>query len=116
MVVILSLCAALAYGLSDFVGGLLTRRASAWAVAGTSQAAATVLAFGILIARSGESGSAPLLWGVLGGIGSGIGNVSIYRGLAGGRMAVVAPVSAMAAAALPALVGLATGERPGVLP
>jgi hypothetical protein len=42
---ILSLCSAVAYGLSDFTGGILTRRASAWAVAATSQAAATVLAF-----------------------------------------------------------------------
>jgi drug/metabolite transporter (DMT)-like permease len=116
MVVILSLCAALAYGLSDFVGGLLTRRASAWAVAATSQAAATLLAFGLLITSAGKPGSAALLWGVLAGIGSGVGNVCIFRGLAVGRMAVVAPVSALAAAALPALVGLATGERPGALP
>jgi drug/metabolite transporter (DMT)-like permease len=116
MVLVLSLCSALAYGLSDFVGGLLTRRASAWAVAATSQAAATVLALGLLITRAGEPGSAALLWGVLAGIGSGVGNVCIYRGLAVGRMAVVAPVSAIAAAALPVLVGLTTGERPGVLP
>jgi drug/metabolite transporter (DMT)-like permease len=116
VVLILSLCSALAYGLSDFVGGLLTRRASAWAVAATSQAAATVLALGLLITSAGEPGPAALLWGVLAGIGSGIGNVCIYRGLAAGRMAVVAPVSAIAAATLPVLVGLATGERPGALP
>jgi drug/metabolite transporter (DMT)-like permease len=116
VVLILSLCSALAYGLSDFVGGLLTRRASAWAVAATSQAAATVLALGLLITSAGEPDSADLLWGVLAGIGSGIGNVCIYRGLAVGRMAVVAPLSAITAATLPVLVGLATGERPSALP
>jgi uncharacterized membrane protein len=116
VVLILSLCAALAYGLSDFVGGLLTRRASAWAVAVTSQAAATALALGLLTTSAGEPDTAALLWGVLAGIGSGVGNVSIFRGLAVGRMSVVAPVSAIAAATLPALVGLAAGERPGAVP
>ena len=115
MALFLSLCAALAYGLSDFVGGLLTRRASVWAVAATSQAAATVLALGLLTTRPGEPDSTALLWGVLAGIGTGAGNVCIYRGLAAGRMAVVAPVSAIVTGALPVLVGLATGDRPGAL-
>ena len=50
--------------------------------------------------------------GSVGGLGSGIGNVCIYRGLAGGRMAVVAPLSAIAAAAVPVLVGTLAGEQP----
>ena len=37
----------------------------------------------------------------------------LYRGLAAGRMGVVAPVSAVGAALLPVCVGIATGERPG---
>ena len=40
MVVALALLAAVAYGLSDFVGGLVSRRTSAWAVAFTGNAAA----------------------------------------------------------------------------
>ncbi len=46
MVVLLSLGAALAYGLSDFVGGLASRRTSAWPVAfvGTASALAGALA------------------------------------------------------------------------
>jgi drug/metabolite transporter (DMT)-like permease len=115
VVVFLSLCSALAYGVSDFVGGVLARRASAWAVAATSQAAATALTVGLVLVRAGDADTAALLWGVLAGIGSGAGNVLIYRGLAGGRMAVVAPVSAIAAAASPVLVGLLTGERPGII-
>jgi drug/metabolite transporter (DMT)-like permease len=115
VVLILSLCSALAYGLSDFVGGLLTRRASAWAVATTSQGAASLLAFGLLTTRVGEPDAAALLWGAFAGIGSGAGNVLIYRGLAIGRMTVVAPVSAIATATLPVLVGLVSGERPAAL-
>jgi uncharacterized membrane protein len=116
VVILLSLSSAVAYGLSDFVGGVLTRRASAWAVAATSQATAAVLTVGFATTNVGDSHAGPLLWGVLAGVGSGAGNVFIYRGLAGGRMAVVAPLSAIAAAALPVLVGLVTGERPGILP
>jgi drug/metabolite transporter (DMT)-like permease len=115
-VLVLSLCSAIAYGLSDFTGGILTRRASAWAVAATSQAAATVLALSLLAVTEGEPDVTALLWGALAGIGSGAGNVLIYRGLAIGRMTVVAPLSAIAAATLPVLVGLASGERPGALP
>jgi drug/metabolite transporter (DMT)-like permease len=115
MVLLLSLCAAVAYGLSDFVGGVVTRRASAWAVAATSQATAAVLTVGLAATNLGDPGAGDLWWGVLAGLGSGAGNVLIYRGLARGRMAVVAPLSAVAAAALPVLVGLSTGERPGVL-
>ncbi|RPJ64870.1 MAG: DMT family transporter [Acidobacteria bacterium] len=116
MVFLLSLCSAIAYGLSDFVGGVLSRRASVWAVAATSQATAAVLALGLIATNVGEPRAGDLLWGGLAGIGSGAGNVFIYRGLAGGRMAVVAPLSALAAAGVPVLVGLFGGERPGALP
>jgi len=115
VVVFLSVCSAVAYGLSDFVGGVLARKASAWAVAATSQAAATALTVGLVLVRAGDSDTGALLWGVLAGLGSGAGNVLIYRGLAGGRMAVVAPLSAITAAALPVLVGLLSGDRPGII-
>jgi drug/metabolite transporter (DMT)-like permease len=95
---------------------VLSRRASVWAVAATSQATAAVLALGLIATNLGEPRAGDLLWGVLAGIGSGAGNVFIYRGLAGGRMAVVAPLSAVAAAGVPVLVGLFGGERPGALP
>jgi drug/metabolite transporter (DMT)-like permease len=113
---LLSLCSAVAYGLSDFVGGVLTRRTGVWAVAATSQATATVLTIALVATDAGHPQTSALLWGVLAGIGSGAGNVFIFRGLAGGRMAVVAPLSAIAAAALPLLVGVIGGERPGALP
>lgn len=115
MVVLLALCSALAYGLSDFVGGVVSRRASVWAVAATSQATAAVVVLALLATNVGEFRAGDLLWGVLAGIGSGAGNVFIYRGLAGGRMAVVAPLSAVVAAALPVIAGLVGGERPNAL-
>ena len=58
---------------------------------------------------------ADLAWGLLGGVGSGTGTAFLYRGFAGGRMGVVAPVSAVGAALIPAVIGVAVGERPSVL-
>ncbi len=110
------MCSAVAYGLSDFVGGLVTRRASVWAVAATSQSTAALLAVALAATAPGSPTPADLRWGTLAGLGAGAGNVLIYQGLARGRMAVVAPLSAIAAGAVPVLVGLATGERPGLLP
>jgi len=116
VVLILSLCSAVAYGISDFIGGLATRRAGVWAVAATGQATATVLTVALAALRPWQMSPSDVMWGLFAGIASGAGNVFIYRGLARGRMAVVAPLSALAAGALPVLVGLSTGERPGLLP
>jgi uncharacterized membrane protein len=52
----------------------------------------------------------PLAWGALSGLGSAAGTVSLYRGLAMGRMSVVATLSGVLAAVLPAIVGLALGN------
>jgi uncharacterized membrane protein len=56
-----------------------------------------------------------VLWGGLAGVGSGFGVLALYRGFAIGRISVVAPVSAVTVAAVPALVGVLLGERPSVI-
>src|SRR4051794_20009962 len=58
---------------------------------------------------------ADLAWGVLAGVGSGVGTAFLYRGFAKGRMGVVAPVSAVGAALLPAAIAVLTGERPSMV-
>ncbi len=115
MVVVLSLVAAVAYGLSDFVGGLVSRRTSAWAVAFTGNAAAFAGAVVLALLVDGSPTRTDLLWGALAGVGTGAGGAFLYRGLAAGRMGVVAPISAVGAALLPVCVGVATGERPALL-
>ena len=49
-------------------------------------------------------------WGVLAGVSGGIGALLLYQGLAKGSMAVVAPITAAGAAALPAIFGLLSGD------
>jgi len=115
VVVVLALASALSYGLSDFVGGLVSRRASPWAVAVLSQAASAVCVLVMALVLGGDPVAADWAWAALAGVGTGAGAGFLYRGLASGRMGVVAPVSAVGAALLPVLVGVAIGERPALL-
>ena len=115
MGVILALGAAVAYGLSDFVGGVTSRRGSPWPVAVMCALGGLLGAVVVAVVTTGSPSGPDLAWGALAGVGSGLGGAFLYRGLAGGRMGVVAPVSAVGAALLPVVVALATGERPGAL-
>ena len=115
MSIVLALGAALAYGLSDFLGGLLSRRASPWAIAVLAQFAG-VCALAIVATgfeRNPDRGD--LAWGAVSGVGSGLGTYFLYRGLGGGQMNVVAPLSAVGAAVVPVVLGFALGERPAAL-
>ncbi len=112
MGVVLALAAAAAYGLSDFVGGVASRRTSAWPVALLSALGGFAGAVVLVLTGAGDATRGELAWGLLAGVGGGAGTAFLYRGMAAGRMGVVGPVSAVGAALLPVLVGVATGERP----
>lgn len=115
MVIVLSLLAAAAYGLSDFIGGVLAKRITPWTVAfvgALSGAAAVAL---VALVDGGDPRRVDYAWSVLAGVGNGLGTAFLYRGLSSGRMGVVAPVSGVGAALLPVAVGLISGERPGAL-
>jgi hypothetical protein len=56
-----------------------------------------------------------VIWGLIGSVGNAAGCMALYRGMARGQMSVVGPVSAVGAAVVPLLAGLAMGERPGLL-
>lgn len=115
MAVLLALGAAIAYGLSDFIGGVAARRTSVWPVALTACLGATIGTLVLALVMPGDPSGVDLAWGLLGGLGSGIGTAFLYRGFARGRMGVVAPVSAVGAALLPAVLAVSTGERPAAI-
>ena len=114
--IVMGLIAAAGYGASDFVAGLGSRRSSAVAVALLTAAAALAAA---VVALTFFAGSGPsvhaLAWGAFAGIGGAVGTLALFRGLAVGRMSVVAPVAGMVGAALPVVAGLGLGERLSVL-
>jgi drug/metabolite transporter (DMT)-like permease len=112
LAVLLAVGSAIAYGSSDFLAGWLSRRIDYARVGAVSQLAA---AGGCLLASAiigGRASAVALWWGALSGLGGGLGTLALYRGLARGRISVVAPVSGVLAAGLPALFGLGLGERP----
>lgn len=110
-----SLFGAFAYGVSDFIGGVAARRSSPWPVAFISSVGAAITASLLTLTSSGAPTTAEVLWAAFAGVGGGVGTAFLYRGLAAGRIGVVAPISAVCAAALPVLVATLTGERPPLL-
>jgi drug/metabolite transporter (DMT)-like permease len=112
MGVVLALLSALCFGSSDFAAGLGGRRSDPSAITAIAQPLGLVAAAIAVIMFSARSPTPHVLWwGALSGIGSGMGTISLYRGLAVARMSVVAPLSAVLTAALPALAGLLLGEQ-----
>jgi drug/metabolite transporter (DMT)-like permease len=113
---VLGLSAAVGYGVGDFVGGMLSRRMHFAVVSVASGAAALLVMSAIVLLAAPATPEGPaLLWGAMAGIGMGLGSLALFRGLGRGRMGVVAPVSAVTAAAIPVIVGVVLGDRPTAL-
>jgi drug/metabolite transporter (DMT)-like permease len=109
----LALGSSLAWGVSDFLGGLKSRTVPLLTVLLVSQGAALVLLAGIVVA-AGEPppGGSFVLFAALAGLSEAVGVAALYRGLAVGTMSLVAPAAAMAPV-VPLVVGIALGEVPG---
>ncbi len=114
--VLLGLIVALTYGTGDFFGGVSARRSTAAAVVVRSYTwslAAMVLV--LAVTRPATPLAHDLVLGAAVGLIGPIGIVLLYKGLATGRMSVVAPVTAVGASIVPVAWGLVTGERPSPL-
>jgi drug/metabolite transporter (DMT)-like permease len=105
--VLLGLASAVSWGAGDFSGGLASRRGDVYGVVLISQAVGLGLLAGLaLLLAEPLPPTADLLWAAGAGLAGGLGLLALYRGLALGRMGVVAPVGAVVSAAIPALFGL----------
>lgn len=115
MGVVLGLAAALSYSGADFLGGLLSRRIGVLPVVVLSQLASLgVLVAALAVTGFGVPTAQGLVWGGVSGITAGFGLIVYFRGLAVGRMALVAPTTGVVGAAVPVVAGLVLGERPGI--
>lgn len=111
MAIILGLVTAVCFGSGDFFGGLSAKKTSVLYVVGFSH----------VVGLIGSVAIAPFVadvftWrdfgiGAGSGLLGGIGVLLLYRGLARGPMAVVAPLTAIMSAAVPALWGVLDGDR-----
>jgi drug/metabolite transporter (DMT)-like permease len=114
--IVLALCAALAFGVTDFSAGVASRRLSAGPVTAVLQALGLLTAgVGVLVLPGVGPRPAALGFGALSGLGSTIGSLSLYHGMTKGRMAIVATLSAVLTAVLPVLFGLTLGQPLSVL-
>ena len=104
------------YGAADFLGGLASRRAPVIPVVTLAQGTGVVLLLALVpLLPPASPSTADLSWGAVAGLAGGAGVAWLYRALAIGTMAIIAPVTAVSAVAIPVAVGLILGERPGAL-
>jgi drug/metabolite transporter (DMT)-like permease len=111
----ISLASAASWGISDFLGGLTSRRIAVLAVLAVSQPVGLLLAL-LLVATlgadsipAGDLGVAFIAGAAsLGGLGA------FYAAMAMGTISVVAPIAALGVV-IPVVFGLARGEEPTVL-
>ncbi len=110
---VLALASAALWGVSDFGGGLLGRRGPILGVLLATQgvgfviAMAGVVVWGEPMLEGNDLGLAIAAAGL-----AAVGVGSLYRGLAVGRMGIVAPVTAVLTAVTPALIGIALEGAP----
>lgn len=115
--ILLAAASAAVWGTADFAGGKAARRAPALAVAVLSQLASVPpLVVCLALTADGLPRPATLAWSAAGGLLAMIGLILLYRGLAAGAMAVVAPVTAVTAAVVPLLPASCSTARPAPWP
>jgi uncharacterized membrane protein len=107
----IALGASVAWGSADFLAGVSSRRLPLLTVLLVSQAVGLALLLPAAIAAATPKGGSFILLGALAGLFNAAALAALYRGLAGGKMGVVAPIAATDAV-VPVAFGLLTGERP----
>ena len=116
MEIVLACAAAWFYGLGDFCGGRASREADSLYVTFVGQVfSVLVLAVALAALADPVPGAHDWMWGAAGGIGGFIGLSFFYYALAHGSMTVVAPLSAVVSAVVPAIAGVGFGERPTIV-
>lgn len=110
-----SMGAVFAWGGGDFLGGFASRRANptflAAIVYGSGLIFMTALA---LLNHSALPSHRAMLWALAAGCFAGMSLANFYRALSLGSMGIAAPLTAVLAAAIPALVGMFTEGLPNV--
>lgn len=111
---LLALGAAVCWGTGDFCGGFAARRMPTAAVVVVAQSLGLVaILAGALLFREPLPGLPDVGWGAAAGVFGVVGALLLYRGLAVGRMGVVAPVAAIVTAVPSIISALFTDGLPG---
>jgi drug/metabolite transporter (DMT)-like permease len=113
--IVLALAAGISWGVSDFLGGLYSRKIALATVLLLTQIVGCVMLVPLAIAfgRSGQLDLPAIGYAIAGSTAGLVGIACLYRGMTVGTVSIVAPISATGAA-VPVVFGLLRGER--VLP
>lgn len=103
------------YGVADFLGGEASRKVNAATVVVWSGVFAFPVLLVVVSFTGGEATAADYLIGFAAGISGAVGLVMLFTGLARGRAATVAPISAALGAVIPVVVAVVAGDRPSLL-
>jgi len=113
---VLALVSAASWGGGDFAGGIATRRGNVFSVLVVAGIAGFVLlALAVLIAGEPLPDRWSMVWAAASGASGGLGIAALYRALAIGRVATVAPTAAVVGAVLPLVVASVTAGFPAPL-
>jgi uncharacterized membrane protein len=104
---------AISWGAGDFSGGFASKKTSALTVIFYSQMIGVALLVGLQRFFPGDGWTLGQLgWGALAGVSGVVGLIALYKGLATGRMGIVAPLSAVVTALIPLALALLTEGFP----
>jgi drug/metabolite transporter (DMT)-like permease len=115
-VIVLGLTSSIVWGVSDFLGGVASRRAPLFGVLLGAQLIGLAIAAPVAVLR-GEGQLLPVdvAWSAVSGLIGAIGIGCLYRGLAVGRMGVVAPVTGVLVAVIPVVAGMVLDGVPSAI-
>jgi drug/metabolite transporter (DMT)-like permease len=109
--ILLALGSSIAYGLTDFLGGIAARRAHIFLLGSLTQPLGLIVLLLIAPIVGGTVTSEVWFWGAVSGLGGAFAYVMLFRALAMGPMSVASPISALVAVVLPVAAGVLFGER-----
>ena len=111
MGVLLALLSSITWGVSDFMGGLASRKAGPVHVLSVSYPAGAVVLTAIAVLLiPGQLSTEVLMWGASAGVVGAVAIGLLYAALSRGPMGIVSPVTAVMAGAVPVFVGVSRGE------
>ena len=112
-----SLAAVFCWGTSDFTGGCASKRSDAFLVTLLAHASGFVLMTSLAVGfHSPFPSRSAGLWALAAGALGGTALAIFYQALASGKMGLVAPLSAILAAAIPTAFAMITEGIPGIVP
>jgi drug/metabolite transporter (DMT)-like permease len=107
--------ASLLWGTSDFLSGVAVQGRSAVRFGALTQPIGLAVVALVLVFAPADPSKTDIRWGLAAGVATATSLVTLYRSLAIGPMFVAAPTAAVGGCAVPVVIGLISGERPGTV-